>query len=118
MTFDIGVPPAERVYERDSDQWVNHLLRREARAPLARTPRPVRFLALRSAAREAIVKRVGAGRARGGAWIRDLRGVQHAWRKPALVYGAHGEKVRAHPSTGEGHVILTDEAVPRRKVAL
>ena len=61
MIFGIGVDVlkvdrVERVYQRFGERFVNHLLMPEERAQLARTARPVRFLAMRFAAKEAIVK--------------------------------------------------------------
>jgi holo-[acyl-carrier protein] synthase len=51
------------------------------RAQLARTKRPERFIAMRFAAKEAIVKAMGTGFAH-GMWIRDVGVVQNAWGKP------------------------------------
>ncbi len=47
------------------------------RAQLARTKRPERFVAMRFAAKEAIVKAMGTGFAH-GVWIRDIGVVQNA----------------------------------------
>ena len=76
---------------------------------LERTARPVRFLAMRFAAKEAIVKGMGTGFAH-GVWIRDVGVVQNSWGKPEVVYSARGAKVRDALGIGEGHVTLTDEA--------
>ncbi len=70
----------------------------EERAQLERTARPVRFLAMRFAAKEAIVKGMGTGFAH-GVWIRDVGVVQNSWGKPEVVYSARGAKVR----DGLGH---------------
>ena len=114
MIFGIGVDVlkverVERVYRRFGERFVNHLLMPEERAQPARTARPVRFLAMRFAAKEAIVKSMGTGFAH-GVWIRDVGVVQNAWGKPEVVYSARGEKVRASLGIGAGHVTLTDEA--------
>ena len=81
----------------------------EERAQLERTARPVRFLAMRFAAKEAIVKGMGTGFAH-GVWIRDVGIVQNSWGKPEVVYSARGARVRDGLGIGEGHVTLTDEA--------
>jgi len=88
---------------------VRHLLLPEERVQLERTARPVRFLAMRFAAKEAIVKGMGTGFAH-GVWIRDIGIVQNSWGKPEVVYSARGAKVRDGLGIGEGHVTLTDEA--------
>jgi holo-[acyl-carrier protein] synthase len=76
---------------------------------LARTKRPERFLAMRFAAKEAIVKALGTGFAH-GVWIRDIGVVQDQWGRPEVVYSPRGDALRRAMGVGEGHVTLTDEA--------
>jgi holo-[acyl-carrier protein] synthase len=114
VIFGIGVDVLkvdriERVYQKHGDRFLNHLLMPEERALLDRTARPVRFLAMRFAAKEAIVKAMGTGFAH-GVWIRDVGVVPNAWGKPEVVYSSRGAAVRDGLGIGEGHVTLTDEA--------
>ena len=114
MIFGIGVDvlEAKRVahtLERYGDRFTDHLLMPQEREQLARTRRPERFIAMRFAAKEAIVKAMGTGFAH-GVWIRDVGVVQNAWGKPEVVYSERGDKVRRGLGVGEGHVTLTDEA--------
>ena len=114
MIFGIGidvlkVDRIERVYQKYGERFVRHLLMPQEHEQLQRTARPVRFLAMRFAAKEAIVKGMGTGFAH-GVWIRDVGVVQHSWGKPEVVYSPRGEKVREGLGIGEGHVTLTDEA--------
>jgi len=76
---------------------------------MQRTQRKERFLAMRFAAKEAIVKAMGTGFAH-GIWIRDVGVVQNAWGKPEVVFSERGDKVRQGLGIGEGHVTLTDES--------
>ena len=76
---------------------------------LGKTKRTERFLAMRFAAKEAIVKAMGTGFAH-GIWIRDVGVVQNAWGKPEVAYSPRGEKMRRKLGIGDGHVTLTDEA--------
>ena len=78
-------------------------------AQLKLTRRPARFIAMRFAAKEAIVKAMGTGFAH-GVWIRDVGVVQNSWGKPEVIYSERGQQVRERLGVGEGHVTLTDEA--------
>ena len=71
------------------------------RAQLEATRRPERFLAMRFAAKEAIVKAMGTGFAH-GVWIRDVGVVQNAWGKPEVVYSARGERAAPRPRCRRG----------------
>jgi holo-[acyl-carrier protein] synthase len=114
MIYGIGVDVLEAAriknsLERFGDHFLDRLLMPAERAQLARTKRPERFVAMRFAAKEAIVKAMGTGFAH-GVWIRDVGVVQNAWGKPEVVFSPRGEIVRRNLGVGEGHVTLTDEA--------
>ena len=132
MIYGIGVDVLEQVrvtavWKRFGDRFVNHLLLPAEHAQLAQTRRPERFLAMRFAAKEALVKAMGTGFAH-GMWIRDVGIEQNAWGKPEVIYSARGERLRRKLGVGDGHVTLTDEAglivavavllkAPRRRAA-
>jgi holo-[acyl-carrier protein] synthase len=114
MIFGIGVDvlKAERidaVLARRGERFIERLLMPQERLQLAHTQRPNRFLAMRFAAKEAIVKAMGTGFAH-GVWIRDVGIVQNRMGRPEVVYSERGERVRRALGIGEGHVTLTDEA--------
>lgn len=114
MIFGIGVDVLEAkrvdaVYARFGGRFVERLLLPAEREQLERTRRPQRFLAMRFAAKEAIVKAMGTGFAH-GVWIRDIGVVQNTWGRPEVVYSPRGDAVRRALGVGEGHVTLTDEA--------
>ena len=113
MIFGIGVDVLEsariaQTLERFGARFIEHLLMPEEQAQLAQTARPERFLAMRFAAKEAIVKAMGTGFAH-GVWIRDVGVVQNSWGKPEVVFSARGERVRRGLGVGEAHVTLSDE---------
>ena len=114
MIYGIGVDVLQltrikRTLARFGDHFIDRLLMPDERAQLARTARPERFIAMRFAAKEAVVKAMGTGFAH-GIWIRDVGVVQNRWGKPEVVYSARGERMRRKLGIGAGHVTLTDEA--------
>ena len=114
MIFGIGVDVLEaarvkRVYDKFGDHFIERLLLPAERAQLAKTRRTERFLAMRFAAKEAIVKALGTGFAH-GMWIRDVGVVQNAWGRPEVIYSERGEKMRRKLGIGNGYITLTDEA--------
>jgi len=103
VIFGIGVDVLEseriaQTLERFGTRFIEHLLMPEEQAQLAHTARPARFLAMRFAAKEAIVKAMGTGFAH-GVWIRDV----------GVVFSERGERVRRELGVGDAHVTLSDE---------
>jgi holo-[acyl-carrier protein] synthase len=114
MIFGIGtdIVQLERVrlvHEKFGERFVERLLLLAELAAFRRYKRPVRFLAMRFAAKEAIVKAMGTGFAH-GMWIRDSGVVPNAWGKPEIIWSERGRHVCEQLGIGEGHVTLTDEA--------
>ncbi len=114
MIFGIGtdVVRIERiaaVYERFGAHFVERLLMPQERAVFDADRRAVRFLAMRFAAKEAIVKALGTGFGH-GIWIRDVGFLANAWGRPEVLFSARGRAVADKLGAGEGHVSLTDEA--------
>jgi holo-[acyl-carrier protein] synthase len=113
MIFGIGIDvlEAERVAKsraRFGERFAERLLLPAEWVQYKLTARPDRFLAMRFAAKEAIVKAMGTGFAH-GMWIRDCGVVQNAWGKPEVVWSARGERLRRRLGIGPGHVTLSDD---------
>jgi holo-[acyl-carrier protein] synthase len=114
MIFGIGTDVVQQervrlVHEKFGDRVVERLLLPAELEAFRRYTRPVRFLAMRFAAKEAIVKAMGTGFAH-GMWIRDTGIVSNAWGKPEIIWSERGRHMCEKLGIGEGHVTLTDEA--------
>jgi len=99
----------QRTLERFGEHFVRRLLLPAELEAYRHQRRPARFLAMRFAAKEAVVKAMGTGFAH-GMWIRDVGVVQNSWGKPEIIYSARGEERRRELGIGDGHISLTDEA--------
>lgn len=114
MIFGIGtdvvrLDRVERAYQRFGDRFTGHLLLPAEHDQFRMTRRKARFLAMRFAAKEAIVKAMGTG-FRHGMWIRDAGVVQNDWGRPEVIWSERGAAMRDRLGIGEGHITLTDEA--------
>jgi holo-[acyl-carrier protein] synthase len=114
MIFSIGTDilradRVARVYDRFGVQFARRLLLPEEYALFARTQHPVRFLAMRFAAKEAIVKAMGTGFAN-GMWIRDCGTVPDSLGRPEVIFSARGRNKCRELGIGAGFLTLTDEA--------
>ncbi|HXS89586.1 MAG TPA: holo-ACP synthase [Steroidobacteraceae bacterium] len=114
MIFGIGTDVVQQervrlVHEKFGERFAERLLLPAELAAFHRYQRPVRFLAMRFAAKEAIVKAMGTGFAH-GMWIRDSGVVSNAWGKPEIIWSERGRHMCEQLGIGEGHVTLTDEA--------
>ena len=114
MIFGIGTDVVQLsriqvVHDRHGDHFVRRLLMPEEAVLFARSKRPVRFLAMRFAAKEAVVKAMGTGFAN-GMWIRDVGMLPNALGQPQVIYSERGKAVCRRLGVGEGHLTLSDEA--------
>jgi len=114
MIFGVGTDIVEysrvqETYNRFGERFVNRLLMDEERELFEKNKMPVRFLAMRFAAKEATVKAMGTGFAH-GIWIRDVGIVISDWGRPEIIWSERGRKVCDDLGIGEGHVSLTDDA--------
>ncbi len=99
----------KKVYDRHGERFVSHLLMPEEETLFRTKPQSVRFLAMRFAAKEAIVKAMGTGFAH-GMWLRDTGVVANAWGRPEIVWSERGRELCEKLAIGDGHITLTDEA--------
>ena len=114
MIFGVGTDIVElsriqETFNRFGDHFVERLLMDEERELFARNKWPVRFLAMRFAAKEATVKAMGTGFAH-GMWIRDVGVINNDWGRPEVIWSKRGQGVCERLGIGAGHVSLSDDA--------
>ena len=114
LIFGIGtdiieIARVQSTYDRFGEHFVDRLLMDEERRLFDRSKNPVRFLAMRFAAKEATVKAMGTGFAH-GMWLRDVGIVSDPRGRPLLIWSERGSAVCKRMGIGNGHVTLTDDA--------
>ena len=114
MIYGIGtdvvhVERIQKVFDRHGERFVEHILMPRELEAFRGHRRAVRFLAMRFAAKEAIVKAMGTGFAE-GMWLRDCGVAPNALGKPEIIWSERGVERCSELGIGEGHVTLTDEA--------
>ena len=73
------------------------------------TKRPVRFLAMRFTAKEAVVKALGTGFAN-GLWVRDTGVIVDSLGRPEIIFSERGRAVCKKLGVGSAYLSLSDEA--------
>ena len=114
MIYGVGTDIVEFVriqetYNRFGEHFVRRLLMDEERELFETNTWPVRFLAMRFAAKEATVKAMGTGFAH-GIWIRDVGIVNSPWGRPEIIWSERGRRRCDELGIGGGHVSLSDDA--------
>jgi len=114
MVFGVGtdivqIQRIEDAWNRFGEHFASRLLLDEEQDLFKRTKRPVRFLAMRFAIKESVVKAMGTGFAN-GMWIRDVGMLPNKLGQPQIIYSERGEAMCRRLGIGDGHVSVTDEA--------
>ena len=114
MIYGIGTDIVElsrikKTYMRFGEKFTNRLLMPEEQSMYLQSRNPIRFLAMRFAAKEAIVKAMGTGFSN-GIWIRDTGIINDKLGKPLVIFSSRGQAVCKKLGFGESHISLSDEA--------
>jgi len=96
------------VYAKFPERFPERLLMPEERPLFEASRDKLRFLAMRFAAKEAIVKALGTGFSY-GMWLRDSGVLPDRRGRPEVIFSERGREVCAELGAGAGHVTLTDE---------
>jgi len=114
MIFGVGIDilKAERVtklYDTHGERFAARILMAEELQMFAAHPHPARFLGMRFAAKEAIVKAMGTGFAN-GMWVRDAGVMPDRFGRPEIIFSDRGRAKCDELGIGDGHLTLSDEA--------
>ncbi len=99
----------ERAYQRFGARLPERILSARELEDFKRTKNPIRFLAMRFAGKEAVVKALGTGFAN-GVWVRDVTIYSDPLGKPCVEFSPRAEKICRERGGRRAHVSLTDEA--------
>ena len=97
------------IYERHGERLARHILMDEELAAFREDRRPARFIAMRFAAKEAIVKAMGTGFAE-GMWLRDAGVVKDSKGRPEVIWSQRGRERRDQLGIGMAHLTLSDDS--------
>ncbi len=114
MIFGIGIDilRADRVsalFRKYGHRFVQRILMPEELDLFDRQKNPERFLAMRFAAKEAVVKAMGTGFAN-GMWVRDTGVIPNRYGRPEIIFSERGRSKCTELGIAEGHLTLSDEA--------
>jgi len=114
MIFGVGIDVLKMdrivaLYHRYGEKFSQRILMAEEMDLFRDHRQPERFLAMRFAAKEAIVKAMGTGFAN-GMWLRDSGVVPNRFGRPEIIFSERGKRKCAELGIGEGHLTLSDEA--------
>lgn len=99
----------ERAYQRFGARLPARILSQRELQDFRHAKNPVRFLAMRFAAKEAVVKALGTGFSN-GVWVRDVTIYSDSLGKPCVEFSPRAERVCRARGGRRAHVSLTDEA--------
>ena len=113
MIYGIGVDLAqisriENAFERFGQRFAERILGEHELLDFQHTKRPVRFLAMRFAAKEAASKAFGTGFKQGVA-PRQIEVRHNQAGKPSLVFSGQAQNLITQNNIVASHVSLTDE---------
>jgi holo-[acyl-carrier protein] synthase len=114
VIFGVGIDVLKadrvtRIFGSYGEHFVHRLLMPEELALFSRQKNPERFLAMRFAAKEAVVKAMGTGFAN-GMWLRDSGVLPNRYGRPEIIFSMRGKRKCAELGIADGHLTLTDEA--------
>ena len=113
MIYGIGsdivkISRVKKIYDVYSDNFAIRILLKEELIKFYESNNKVRFLAMRFAAKEAIVKAMGTGLSR-GIWLKDIGIDQDNKGKPFVIFSDKGLKIKKSLGIGSSYISLSDD---------
>lgn len=113
MIYGVGTDILRVVRIRDArarfgERFAERILMEVELAHYRISKNPVRFLAMRFAGKEAVVKALGTGFAH-GIWLRDVGVVADKRGKPEVIFSERGRQLCEREGIADAHVSLSDE---------
>jgi len=114
VIFGVGIDilQVERVtamYRAYGRRFAERILMPEELAMFDAQKRPERYLGMRFAAKEAVVKAMGTGFAN-GMWVRDTGVMPDRFGRPEIIFSRRGRHRCDDLGIDTGHLTLSDEA--------
>ena len=113
MIYGIGtdilrIKRIEEAFEQFGERFAIRILMPRELDEFRQTRNPVRFLGMRFAAKEAVVKAMGTGFSN-GMWVRDVGVFSNKLGRPEVMYSSRGTKKCENLGIGEAYLTLSDE---------
>ena len=113
MIYGIGsdivkISRVKKIYDVYSDNFAIRILLKEELIKFYESNNKVRFLAMRFAAKEAIVKAMGTGLSK-GVWLKDIGIDQDNKGKPFVIFSDKGLKIKKSLGIGSSYISLSDD---------
>ena len=113
----VSIARIAAIFERHGERFPQHILMDEELASFRNDRRPARFLAMRFAAKEAIVKAMGTGFT-GGMSLRDTGVAKNRLGRPEVIWSARGRQTCEQLGSGAAHLTLSDHSETAIAVAV
>tara|TARA_B100001250_G_scaffold394141_1_gene397688 strand:- start:37524 stop:37910 length:387 start_codon:yes stop_codon:yes gene_type:complete len=113
MIYGIGsdivkISRIKKIYDIYSDKFAMRILLKDELVKFYESNNKIRFLAMRFAAKEAIVKAMGTGFSK-DIWLKDIGIDKDNKGKPFVIFSNKGIKIKESLGIGSSYISLSDD---------